>query len=39
MRLYEETEWAMEKALQDECRLHHCKEDLEVLIPDQEKVS
>ena len=37
MRLYAETERAMEKALQDECRLHHCKEDLEVMIPDQEK--
>lgn len=39
MRLYAETERAMEKALHDECRLHHCKEDLEVIIPDQENVS
>ncbi len=39
MELYAETERAMEKALQDECRLHHCKEDLEVIDSGSGKVS
>lgn len=37
MRLYAETERAMEKALQDACTLYHCDADMEVVIPDQGK--
>lgn len=37
MRLYAETERAMEKALQDACTLYHCEEDMMVVIPDQRK--
>lgn len=37
MRLYAETERAMEKALQDACTLYHCDTDMEVVIPDQGK--
>ena len=37
MKLYAETERAMEKALQDACMLYHCEEDMMVVIPDQGK--
>ena len=37
MKLYAETERAMEKALQDACTLYHCEEDMMVVIPDQGK--